>query len=125
MNYWTQYGSKVDNVRVHLNNGKTPTIEFIPSSVDGDDPYMLRDMVSYDCIKAVEKLEENVGIEIGRFEQSSRPEYVVYDPVAKAFSKYIGQVNVEGDGNRHIGEFEFHDPRALAEYMLCQNVCLA
>ncbi len=123
MNNWAQYGSKVDNITIHLNNGKSPTIEFIPSAVDGDDPYKLRDIVSYDCIKAAEKLEDTLGIEIGRLEQSSRPEYVVYDPVAKAFSKYTGQVNVKGvgkvnaSGPRHIGEFEFHDPTAAAEYM--------
>ncbi|MGC2425995.1 MAG: winged helix-turn-helix domain-containing protein, partial [Nitrososphaeraceae archaeon] len=123
MNNWAQYGSKVDNITIHLNNGKSPTIEFIPSAIDGDDPYKLRDIVSYDCIKAAEKLEETLGIEIGRLEQSSRPEYVIYDPVAKAFSKYTGQVNVKGVGKinasspRHIGEFEFHDPTAAAEYM--------
>jgi hypothetical protein len=55
MNNWAQYGSKVDNIIIHLNNGKDPTIEFIPSAVDGDDPYELRDMVLYDCIKAAEK----------------------------------------------------------------------
>ena len=89
MNSWAQYGSKVDNVRVRLNDGKSPTIEFMPSPVDGDDPYKLYGMVLYDCIKAAERLEEAVDIEIGRLEQSSRPEYVVYDPVAKAISKHI------------------------------------
>ena len=123
MNNWTQYGSKVDNVRVRLNNGKSPTIEFMPSPVDGDDPYKLYGMVLYDCIKAAERLEEAVDIEIGRLEQSSRPEYVVYDPVAKAISKHICQVDVEdigkvnASGPRRVGEFEFYDPRAAAEYM--------
>ena len=71
MNSWAQYGSKVDNVRVRLNDGKSPTIEFMPSRVDGDDPYKLYGMVLYDCIKAAERLEEAVDIEIGRLEQSS------------------------------------------------------
>jgi hypothetical protein len=80
-------------------------------------------MVLYDCTKAAERLEETVGIEIGRLEQSSRPEYVVYDPVAKAISKHIGQVDVEdigkvnASGPRRVGEFEFYDPRSAAEYM--------
>jgi len=123
MNSWAQYGSKVDNVRVRLNDGKSPTIEFMPSPVDGDDPYKLYGMVLYDCIKAAERLEEAVDIEIGRLEQSSRPEYVVYDPVAKAISKHICQVDVEdigkvnASGPRRVGEFEFYDPRAAAEYM--------
>ena len=95
----------------------------MPSPVDGDDPYKLYGMVLYDCIKAAERLEEAVDIEIGRLEQSSRPEYVVYDPVAKAISKHICQVDVEdigkvnASGPRRVGEFEFYDPRAAAEYM--------
>ena len=117
MNNWVQYGSQVDNITVHLNNGKNPTLEFFPSPIDGDDPYKLRDKAFYDCIKASEKLQETLGIEIGRPEQSIRPEYVVYHPVGRAFSKYIGQVKVEGigkvnaSGPRHLGEFEFDDQR--------------
>jgi hypothetical protein len=123
MNNWAQYGSRVDDIKVQINYGKNPTIEFIPAAVDGDDPYKLRDTVSYDCFKVAEKLEETLGIAIGRLEQSSRPEFVVYDAVAKTFSKRIGQVNVEGigkvnaSGPRYRGEFEFCDPRAAAEYL--------
>jgi predicted transcriptional regulator len=124
MNNWVQYGSQVDNITVHLNNGKNPTLEFFPSPIDGDDPYKLRDKAFYDCIKASEKLEETFRIEIGRPEQSTRPEYVVYHPVAKAITKHIGQVKVEGigkvnaSGPRHSGEFEFDDPRAAAEFLV-------
>jgi DNA-binding MarR family transcriptional regulator len=32
MNNWNQYNSTVDNIRVHLNMGKSPSIEFIPQS---------------------------------------------------------------------------------------------
>ena len=48
---------------------------------------------------------------------------VVYDPIAKNFCQYNGQVTVDGIGKvnaskpRNIGEFEFHDPRALVDYM--------
>jgi hypothetical protein len=79
--------------------------------------------VLYDCIKVAEKLEETLHMEIGRLELSSHPEFVVYDPVAKAFSKYNGQVTIEGVGKVNAsgpsrrGEFEFHDPRAAADYM--------
>jgi hypothetical protein len=108
---------------VRLNKGKNPTIEFIPSPIDGDDPYDLRDKAFYDCIKAPEKLEETLQIEIDIPKQSSLPEYVVYNPVAREFSKYLGQVRVEdvgkvnASGPRHIGEFEFNDPRAAAGFM--------
>jgi hypothetical protein len=123
MNNWAQYGSKVDNIHLHLNDGKNPTIEFIPSAVDGDDPYKLLAIVLYDCTKAAEKIEDTLGFVIGRLELSSRAEFLVYDPVAKIFSKYLGQVTIDGIGKVNasspirIGEFEFHDPRACADYM--------
>jgi hypothetical protein len=123
MNNWTQYGSKVDNITLHLNDAKIPTIEFIPSAVDGDDPYKLFAIVLYDCTKAAEKVEQTLGMEIGRLELSSRAEWLVYDPVAKGFCKHIGQVTVEALGKVNasnpgkIGEFEFYDPRVLADYM--------
>jgi predicted transcriptional regulator len=46
MNNWSQYGFEVDSIRIHLNHGDTPSIEFIPSAVDGDDPYKLHATVS-------------------------------------------------------------------------------
>jgi DNA-binding MarR family transcriptional regulator len=124
MNNWTQYGSKVDNIHVHLNDGKNPTIEFIPSAVDGDDPYKLLAIALYDCTKAAEKIEDTLRLVIGRLELSSRAEFVIYDPVAKMISKYLGQVTIDGigkmnaSGPKHVGEFEFHDPRACADYMV-------
>jgi hypothetical protein len=123
LNNWTQYNSQIDDVKIRLNKGKDPTIEFIPSPIDGDDPYRLRDKAFYSCIKAAEKLKEILQIEIGIPEQSSSPEYVVYNPIAREFSRYLGQVRVEGRGKvnasgpRRIGEFEFSDPRAAAIFM--------
>ena len=123
MNNWAQYNAQVDNVKVRLNNGKSPTVEFIPSPIDGDDPYSLRDTAFYECIKAAEKLKETLQIEIDIPQQSSLPEYVVYNPVAKEFSKHLGQVKVENIGRvnaskpRRIGEFEFSDPRTAAVFM--------
>jgi hypothetical protein len=35
MNNWVQYNSIVDDIKVHLNMGKDPTIGFIPSPVEG------------------------------------------------------------------------------------------
>ncbi len=123
MNNWTQYDTKVDNIHVHLNNGKNPTVEFVPSAVDGDDPYKLLAIALYDCMKVAEKIEDTVDIVIGRLELSSRAEFLIYDPVAKIFSKHLGQVTIDGigktnsSGPNHLGEFEFHDPRACADYM--------
>ncbi len=123
LNNWTQYNSQIDDVKIRLNKGKSPTIEFIPSPIDGDDPYSLRDKAFYSCIKAAEKLKEILQIEIDIPKQSSSPEYVVYNPIAREFSKYLGQVRVEGRGKvnasgpRRIGEFEFNDPRTAAVFM--------
>lgn len=124
LNNWSQYGSKVDNIIIHLNNAKRPTIEFIPAAINGDDPYKLFATVLYDCTKAAEKIEKILDMEIGRLEVSSRAEWLIYDPVAKQSCKHLGQVTVDGIGKinaskpRNIGEFEFFDPRVLADYML-------
>ena len=64
MNSWAQYGSKVDNIRVRLNNGKSPTIEFMPSPVDGDDPYKLYGMVLYDCTKLLKGLRRQLVLKL-------------------------------------------------------------
>jgi hypothetical protein len=98
LNNWSQYGSKVDNIIIHLNNAKIPTIEFIPAAIDGDDPYKLFATVLYDCTKAAEKIEETLTMEIGRFELSSRAEWLIYDPVAREFCKHLGQVTVDRIG---------------------------
>lgn len=38
MNNWSQYKSIVDNIKVKLNMGNSPTIEFLPSPIDGGNP---------------------------------------------------------------------------------------
>jgi hypothetical protein len=35
MNNWSQYNSIVDDIKVHINNCKVPSIEFIPSPING------------------------------------------------------------------------------------------
>jgi hypothetical protein len=63
MNNWSQYGFKVDSIRIHLNHGDTPSIEFIPSAVDGDDPYKLHATVLYDCTQVAKKLECSIELD--------------------------------------------------------------
>ena len=62
-------------------------------------------------------------MQIGRLELSSKGEWVVYNPLAKAITNTTGRITVDGIGkinaslpNRY-GEFEFHDPRAAAEFL--------
>ncbi|MGB8032804.1 MAG: winged helix-turn-helix domain-containing protein [Nitrososphaeraceae archaeon] len=123
MNNWGKYVSQSEDIKVHINMGKIPTIEFIPGPVDGDNPDSLRLRLLQDCTDVARNLEDRLDMKLGRLELSSRGEWVIYDPVARAFSKYTGQVNVKGigkvnaSGPRHIGEFEFHDPRAAADYL--------
>lgn len=63
-------------------------------------------------------------MEVDKLQSSSRGEWLTYDPIAREFCKKNGQVKYEGIGTvnasrpRSIGEFEFHDPRALADYLL-------
>lgn len=120
---WSQYTYFVDNIHVKYNAGKQPTIEFIPAGVDGDDPYKLFTQVAGDCERATGKIERATGMILDRLEPSSRPEWVVYDPVARSLSQYHGQVRYDGlailnaSKPRSIGEFEFHDPRSASAYL--------
>src|SRR5437867_9004690 len=52
MNNWIQHNSIVDNIKVRLNEGKNPTIEFLPSPIDGENPWELYGILSYDCTEA-------------------------------------------------------------------------
>lgn len=123
MNNWTQYTSRIDDVKVRLNLGKGPTIELIPSPVDGGDPFDLYITLVDECMNAIHNLYDRIGLEVGKLELSSRGEWLVYDPIARSLCKYNGQVTYEGIGKvnaskpRRIGEIEFHDPRILIDYL--------
>jgi predicted transcriptional regulator len=121
MNNWNQYTTEVDGIR---NDGKDPTIEFLPAAIDGNDALTLYLRLFSDCDKVAKHLEQVLDMQIGRFELSSKGEWVVSNPLAKAITNKIGRVNVEGVGMinaslpKRYGEFEFHDPRAAAEFMV-------
>ena len=123
MNNCNQYNSIVDNIKVHLNNGKAPSIEFIPSPINGSNPWELFGILYYDCNEVARKLEQLLEMEIGRLEIESGPEWVVYDPVASIISKQNGQITVDGLGKINAskplrrGELEYFDPRFAAEYL--------
>jgi hypothetical protein len=123
MHNWVQYRSVVEDIRVHLNMGEHPTLELIPSPVDDHDHNDLLIIVTQDCMKVLDALEQKLGMKFGRLQRSSRSESVVYSPIAKSISKYNGQVTVDGIGKINAskpmkhGEFEFYDPIAAAEFM--------
>ena len=124
MHNWTQYKSQIDSVHVRLNDGAVPTLLLIPSPVEGDDPYSVIHGYVFACVNVILELHDKIGLRVGPLELGSRGEWVVYDPVAKSFCKNNGQVTYDGIGKvnasppRHIGEFEFHDPRALIDYLV-------
>jgi predicted transcriptional regulator len=122
MHNWTQYTTEVDCIKIKLNDGDTPTIEFIPAPIDGDDPYVIYGKLLLGCNDVAKNLEQTLDMKIG-LERSSRGEWVVYNPLAKVITNKIGQVSLEGIGkinaslpNRY-GEFEFYDPRAAAGFL--------
>lgn len=123
MHNWAQYNSQIDNVKVRLYLGNTPTLELLPSPVDGDNPNELIIITVYECVNALLILQDRIGLRVGKLEVCSKPEWLVYDPVAKASCKYNGQVTYPGIGQvnaskpKRIGEIEFHDPRNLIDYM--------
>lgn len=121
---WRCFMGVVDNVRIKFNEGSQPSIEFILSPMDNEDPLQI--LVDYvdECIQIQRSLHEKLGIKTGRLRIEKGTEWLVYDPVAKLASKALGQVRLEGIGKlnasapRHVGEFEFPDPRALMDYLL-------
>jgi len=123
MNNWVQYTTEVDSIKIKLNGGNSPTIEFIPAPVEGNDPIKLYCSLILDCSDAAKNLEQTLGILIGRPELSSKGEWIIYNPLAKTITEYAGRVTVDGVGainaslpNR-VGEFEFYNPRAAAEFL--------
>jgi hypothetical protein len=123
MHNWNQYTTEVDSINVKLNDGNNPTIEFLPGPIDGNDPFKLCCILLLDCYDEAKKLEENLDMRIGRLELSSKAEWVVYNPLAKAITHNIGRVTVEGIGKINaslpgrFGEFEFYDPRLAAQFL--------
>jgi hypothetical protein len=95
MNNWKQYNSIIDDVKVHLNYGKDPSIEFIPSPVNDNNPWELFGILFNDCTEVARKLEQLLGMQIGRLEIEPGAEWVVYDPVANIISKYNGRITVD------------------------------
>jgi hypothetical protein len=128
MHNWNQYNGKVGSIKVKLNVGNNPTIEFLPAAIDGKDPLKLYFKLYSDCGEVAKNLEEMFDMQIGRLELSSKGEWVIYNPLAKAITNMTGRITVEGIGkinaslpNRY-GDFEFHDPRAAAEFNVPQRL---
>jgi DNA-binding MarR family transcriptional regulator len=124
MNNWTQYNSIVDDIRVHINDGKVPSIEFIPSPIDGNNPWELFGILFNDCNEVARRLEQTLDMDIGRLEIEHGAEWAIYnDPVAKLISKFNGQISVEGLGKINAskplrrGEIEFFDPMFAVDYI--------
>ncbi|MGE5661295.1 MAG: hypothetical protein ACM3X1_03510, partial [Ignavibacteriales bacterium] len=104
-------------------DGKIPSIEFIPSPINGSNPWELYGILYNDCNEVARKLEQILCMEIGRLEIEHGPEWVVYDPVASIISKQNGQITVDQLGKINAskplrrGELEYFDPRFAVEYL--------
>ena len=99
-------------------------MELLPSPVEGDNPYDLFIINVEECYKVLLDLYDKFGLKVSKLQLGSRGEWLVYDPIARAFCKHNGQVNYEGitkvnaSKPLNLGEIEFHDPRSLEEYLL-------
>lgn len=124
MNNWKMYRSKIDSVGIKINLGKQPTVEFLPSPIDGADVFELITILVQECQDAAFRLKERTGLVVGPLRLEKRGEWVVYSPEARWFSSRYGQVTIKGVGKvnaskpRCIGEFEYQDPRDAADHML-------
>jgi hypothetical protein len=123
MHNWNQYTTEVGSIKVKLNDGETPTIEFLPAAIDGNDPLNLYIELFSDCDKVARNLEQILDMQIGELELSSKAEWVVPNPLAKAITNKVGRVTVDGVGKinaslpKRYGEFEFYNPIAAAEFL--------
>ena len=108
--------------------GKAPTIEFLPSPIDGDSPWQLYGLLLNECNEAARKLEQTLDIEICRLDIETGAEWVVYDPVAKLICENNGQITVDGLAKINAskpsrrGEIDYFDPRFAAEYITISSV---
>jgi hypothetical protein len=115
--------SHTGNLLVRVSNGKDPSIEFIPSPINGSNPWELFGILFNDCTEVARKLEQRLGMEIGRLEIEHGAEWVVYDPIASIISKQNGQITVDQLGKINAskplrkGELEYFDPGFAAEYL--------
>jgi hypothetical protein len=55
-----------------LNLGKMPTVEFLPSPIDGDGALELIVLLTQEVQKAVDRLEERTGLAVGRLRLEPR-----------------------------------------------------
>jgi hypothetical protein len=46
--------------------GNSPTIEFLPSPINGDNPWELCGILYHECTEAARKVEQTLDMEIGR-----------------------------------------------------------
>jgi len=58
MNNWNQYTTEVGIVKVKLNDGDNPTIEFLPAPIEGNNPLNLYLRLSSDCNEVAKNLEQ-------------------------------------------------------------------
>src|SRR5215469_9077733 len=59
MHNWNQYTTEVDGIKVKLNDGNNPTIEFIPAAIDGINPLDLYFRLFSDCNEVAKHLLPN------------------------------------------------------------------
>jgi hypothetical protein len=104
------------------NMGNSPTIEFLPSPIDGDNPWELCGILYHDCTEAARKVEQTLDMEIGRLGIESGAEWVVHDLVANVLCKHNGQLTIGGLGKVNAskpsrrGAIEYFDIRRAAQY---------
>jgi hypothetical protein len=129
MHNWTEYWFEFNDVKIKLNCGLSPTVEFIMPPVDDyeGNPHAIYCSLQTNCLQVVQQIETIYNMRIGPIELSSDGEWVVYDPVAKAVSEQ-SNVNIPGvakiNASKPVkrGEFEFPTPYAAASYLNAINL---
>ncbi len=124
MHNWTEYWFELNGIKIKLNAGLSPTVEFIMPPVDDyeGNPQKISCLLQTNCLNVVRQVQNIYNMHIGLIELSSNGEWVVYDAVAKAVSKQYN-VNIPGiakiNASKPVkrGEFEFPTPYDASLYL--------
>ena len=125
MKNWNEYYFQLDEIKLKLNCGISPTMEFIMPPIDDyeGNPHKIYCFLQEQCHETVKRLEHIYGLKVGPLELSSQGEWVVYnDPFAESLSKRYnlnipGVAKVNASKPNRWGEIEFPTPYDAANYL--------
>jgi len=119
---WVQLHGRVFNVFVRLNLSGKPSLEVYCEPIEGKNPFELYYYARVEADYVARCVERDYGLKLGVPEESSRPEWAVFDPVANKFTENFNlktsDAKMDRSPPRRLGEIEWFNPEAAKEYLL-------